>query len=102
LIFLEGCSPSRGCTILLSGPDLAELKIVKHALKKMLRLSRIIFLEKEYYDNLNLILSPFAPEDKDGEKTMFLYKKHIERDFLIFKEMTFSKRGVRNNEEPEE
>ncbi len=60
MIFLEGCSPSRGCTILLSGPDLAELKIVKHALKKMLRLSRIIFLEKEYYDNLNLILSPFA------------------------------------------
>ena len=102
MIFLEGCSPSRGCTILLSGPDLAELKIVKHALKKMLRLSRINFLEKEYFDNLNLILSPFAQEDKDGEKTMFLYKKHIERDFLILKEMTFSKRGVRNNEEPEE
>jgi hypothetical protein len=33
---------------------------------------------------------------------MFLYKKHIERDFLMFKEMTFSKRGVRNDEEPEE
>ena len=68
----------------------------------MLRLSRLILLEKEYYDNINLILNPFDCEKQDEDRTMFLYKKHIQRDFLIFKEITFSKRGVRNIEEPED
>lgn len=40
LIELDGCLPFLGCTILLSGNDINELKLVKHALKKILRLSR--------------------------------------------------------------
>jgi hypothetical protein len=48
LIQLDGCLPFLGCTIILSDKDMNELKIVKHALKKMLRLSRQIILENEY------------------------------------------------------
>lgn len=48
LIQLDGCLPFLGCTIILSDRDINELKIVKHALKKMLRLSRQIILENEY------------------------------------------------------
>ena len=40
LITLEGCLEYLGCTIILSGPNMDELKLVKHCLKKMLRLSR--------------------------------------------------------------
>lgn len=40
IIKLEGCLPFLGCSILLSGPDMNELRLVKHALKKMLRMSR--------------------------------------------------------------
>jgi hypothetical protein len=40
ITYLEGCQPFLGCTILLSSNDMVELKIVKHALKKILLLSR--------------------------------------------------------------
>jgi hypothetical protein len=40
ITFLDGCSPFLGCTILLSSDNLIELKIVKHALKKILLFSR--------------------------------------------------------------
>jgi hypothetical protein len=58
LIYLDGCLPFLGCTIILSGPEISELKIVKHALKKMLRLSRQLLLESEYYNFLNLAPVP--------------------------------------------
>lgn len=68
LIHLEGCLPFLGCTILLSGPDMNELKIVKHALKKMLRLSRQVTLEYEYLIFLNLTLKPLKlREEEDPE-----------------------------------
>lgn len=35
-----------------------ELKVVKHALKKMLRLSRQLILENEYYQVLDLVNVP--------------------------------------------
>jgi hypothetical protein len=49
IIQLDGCLPFLGCTIMLSGDDMNELKLVKHAFKKMLRLSRQLILENEYY-----------------------------------------------------
>ena len=49
LIYLDGCLPFLGCTILLSSRDQQELKLVKHALKKILRLSRQLILENEFY-----------------------------------------------------
>ena len=55
LIQLEGCLPFLGCTLLLSGPDMMELKLVKHALKKILRMSRQLILENEYYSFFDLV-----------------------------------------------
>jgi hypothetical protein len=40
LIHIQGCLQYLGCTIVLSGDDNNELKIVKHSLKKIIRLSR--------------------------------------------------------------
>ena len=77
-----------------------ELKIVKHALKKMLRLSRQIILENEYLQFLNLQMIPNFKEDP--RKTPFLHHKHMERDFLIFKEVSFSRRNIITNIEEEE
>lgn len=48
LMYLDGCEPYLGCTIILSGKDKEELKVIKKALKKMITISRILILEKEY------------------------------------------------------
>lgn len=67
IIQLDGCLPFLGCTILLSGQDMNELKLVKHALKKILRLSRQLILESEYYQFLDLShCSPTVPEQKEN------------------------------------
>lgn len=66
LITLEGCQPSLGCTIILSGPDMNELKIVKHAVKKMLRLSRQLILESEYIDFFKLEM-PLNKSANEGQ-----------------------------------
>lgn len=87
LIQLDGCLPFLGCTIILSGPEMNELKIVKHALKKMLRLSRQLILENEYLEFLDL--TPIStPKDKEDnakqhnksekdQTTPFLHYKHM-------------------------
>ena len=54
MIQLDGCLPFLGCTIMLTGPKMQELKLVKHALKKILRMSRQLVLESEYYQFLDL------------------------------------------------
>lgn len=66
LIQLEGCLPFLGCTLILSGNDLNELKIVKYALKKILRLSRQLILENEYYLSLNISMMP--PSNGENER----------------------------------
>ena len=48
LMFLEGCQAKLGCSIVLSGSDLEELKIVRKALKKCLSTARVLVLEREY------------------------------------------------------
>jgi len=90
LIKLDGCLEFLGCTITLSGPNMNELKLVKHALKKMIRLSRQLLLEYEYY----IFFSLQPPNFSSQFQTPFLHYKHMDRDFLIFKEASFSKRGV--------
>lgn len=101
VIQLEGCLAFLGCTILLSGPDMTELKLVKHALKKILRMSRQLILENEYYQFLNLgSLNPrkdmpihklTEPEEVNLRVSPFLHHKHLQRSFLIFKEVSYSK-----------
>ena len=49
LMFLEGCQAKLGCSIVLSGPDQAELKQVRHALKACLKTARILLLEREMF-----------------------------------------------------
>ena len=48
-MFLEGCQAKLGCSIVLSGPDQAELKQVRHALKACLKTARILLLEREMF-----------------------------------------------------
>lgn len=134
LIYLDGCLPFLGCTILLSSRDQQELKLVKHALKKILRLSRQLILENEFYQVLNLTTlakntnklaitaneenqqtqdqqqaqmengskDEAELEDEKCDTTCFLHKKHMERDFLIFKEVCFSKRENQSKWEDDE
>lgn len=101
IIELDGCLPFLGCTILLSGKDMNELKLVKHALKKILRLSRQLILENEYYKFLNLapqLQSPISNllelvEDEEAERrrSPFLHHKQMQRSYLIFKEVVYTK-----------
>ena len=93
LIQLEGCLPFLGCTLILSGNDLNELKIVKYALKKILRLSRQLILENEYYLSLNISMMPPANGENE-QQSPYLHSKHMERSSLLFKEVSFAKRGV--------
>jgi 1-phosphatidylinositol-3-phosphate 5-kinase len=97
IIKLEGCLPFLGCTILLSGPDMNELRLVKHALKKMLRMSRQLILENEYYQFMRLAALPTS-----DRKTPFLHQKHLERQFLIFKKITFANRKFGDKYDGEE
>ena len=61
---------------------------------------------------MNLAPIP-TPKDKEENKeenekpendqtTPFLHEKHMQRDFLIFKEVSFSKRGFMSQEEEED
>jgi len=45
---LEGCRPELGCSIVLSGSDLTELKRIRHALRKCIVMARSLLHEKEY------------------------------------------------------
>ena len=49
LMFLEGCQAKLGCSIVLSGPDLRELKRVRHAIKSCLKTARILLMEREMF-----------------------------------------------------
>ena len=48
ILYFEGCIPYLGCTIVLSGRDMSELKHVKGALKEMLQKARNVVLENSY------------------------------------------------------
>ena len=48
-MFLEGCQAKLGCSIVLSGPDLQELKRVRHAIKSCLKTARILLMEREMF-----------------------------------------------------
>lgn len=40
----DGCNPILGCTLVLSGPDMEELKKVKQVLRKALIIARNLVL----------------------------------------------------------
>jgi len=96
IIQLDGCLPFLGCTIMLSGKDMNELKLVKHALKKILRMSRQLILEDEYYSFFDLVKNNTGLANEAQRESVFLHNKHMERNFLIFKEVSFSKRKNQN------
>jgi len=51
LMCFEGCNPSLGCTICLTGnfkTELDHLRVIKGALREMLALARNVVLEKTY------------------------------------------------------
>ena len=49
LMYLEGCQAKLGCSIVLSGPDMVELKLVRRALKFCLKTARILLMERELF-----------------------------------------------------
>ena len=49
LMFLEGCQAKLGCSIVLSGPDLKELELVRRGIKTCLKTARILLLERELF-----------------------------------------------------
>lgn len=44
----QGCNPVLGCTLVISGPDMEELKHVKQVLRKTLIIARNLVLERGY------------------------------------------------------
>lgn len=90
-MYLEGCEPFLGCTIILSGASMEELKIVKKAFQKMITIARVLVLEKDY---LNFIQSSRA----SFNKTPFLVKKHLERDYIVLQLVQYSKKKLNDEE----
>ena len=56
-LFLEGCDPFLGGTIIISGPSEAELKIIKDSLKLSLKLVRNFILERDIVTNEILLIN---------------------------------------------
>lgn len=67
LMFLEGCQAKLGCSIVLSGPDTKELKIVRRAIKTCLRTARILLLEREFFRFIVPEIDCFKPTDIEEE-----------------------------------
>jgi hypothetical protein len=69
LMFLEGCQSKLGCSIVISGPDKAELKTVRMAMKKCLATARVFVLEREYLRFLRPDPKDFfVPTDREESK----------------------------------
>ena len=49
LMFLEGCQAKLGCSIVLSGPEIKEIKQVRCAIKSCLKTARILLIERELF-----------------------------------------------------
>ena len=67
-MFLEGCQAKLGCSIVLSGKDLEELKIVRKALKKCLSTARVLVLEREYLRFISPDMEMFRKTELEIEK----------------------------------
>ena len=67
-MFLEGCQAKLGCSIVLSGKDLEELKIVRKALKKCLSTARVLVLEREYLRFISPDMEMFRKTEHEIEK----------------------------------
>ena len=67
-MFLEGCQAKLGCSIVLSGDDMEELKIVRKALKKCLMTARVLILEREYLRFISPDMEMFRKTEQEIEK----------------------------------
>lgn len=90
---LDGCYQKLGCSIVLSGPDVNELRTVRHALIKCLKYARILFLEREYLNFLrpnlkyqpseyNLDLPSDSPAQKDDliNSSLMTFSNSLDKD----------------------
>jgi hypothetical protein len=69
LMIFEGCNPLLGCTLILSGPDKAELKKIKSLMRIILLTARDIYLQKHllYFMFYKIPNESFNPENFDRE-----------------------------------
>jgi len=69
LMMFKGCNPNLGCTLILSGPDQAELKTLKKILNIILLTARDIYLQKHilYFSNYTLPYNIELYQDYDEE-----------------------------------
>ncbi len=99
---------------MLSGPDISELKNVRDALRKCIRLARMLYHEKEYFkfirpslddpSNEEIEIERGSDEDEDNLKSRYsvnnisvnswfdpyLFDKLMERQSLIFEHFTLA------------
>ena len=66
-MFLEGCQAKLGCSIVLSGTELEELKEVRKALQMCLKTARVLVLEREYLRFITPDMEMFKIEDKEDD-----------------------------------
>ena len=99
LMYLEGCEPERGVTILLSGDNYQELVRVKRILQETLGIARNMFLEKSIISQEIPLLhtkeklwKTFNEKDDEtssiGEKTTVNTSRDTREDFEIEKYKT--------------
>lgn len=55
-MYLEGCNPEEGVTMVISGPSIEELITVKKCLKAIMKFGRNVILERElvFYEKFQL------------------------------------------------
>ena len=78
-MYLEGCQAKLGCSIVISGPEMDELRQVRHALKACLKTARILLLEREIFrffvPEIENFKREVPPEEEskgeDGEEMSF-------------------------------
>lgn len=70
LLFLDGCRAELGCSIVLSGSDIAELKTVRNAIRQCVKTARMLFHEREYFRFIkpSLKLQVDSPDEIEVEK----------------------------------
>lgn len=61
-----------------------QLKVVKRAMKKALKIARILVLEKAYYIFIQADIKRLRSKpDEEDVVSPFLLQKHLERDFIV-------------------
>ncbi len=65
----EGSNPVLGCTLVVSGPDLQELRRVKQVLRKVLLIARNIVLERAYLMQCGLEYPNYMMQEEEHSES---------------------------------